>query len=217
QEARERLGSPMMLPGPVGESNVLTLHGRGVFACISPWNFPVAIFTGQVAAALVAGNTVVAKPAQQTALTAYRVAELILKAGIPPGAFHLLPGDGAIGRALVADPRIAGVAFTGSTATARAIQRVLAEREGPIVPLIAESGPVPPAGTYVAPVAFEIGSIREVPGERFGPILHIARFPLEDLDRIVDDINATGYGLTMGVHTRMDSRAERIRERSAVG
>jgi len=83
--------------------------------------------------------------------------------------------------------------------------------------LIAESGPVPPAGTYVAPVAFEIGSIREVPGERFGPILHIARFPLEDLDRIVDDINATGYGLTMGVHTRMDSRAERIRERSAVG
>ncbi len=318
QQAREQLGGPIALRGPVGESNVLTLHGRGVFACISPWNFPVAIFTGQVAAALVAGDTVVAKPAQQTALTAYRVAELILKAGIPLGAFHLLPGDGAIGRALVADPRIAGVAFTGSTATARAIQRVLAEREGPIVPLIAEtgglnamivdssalpeqvvdavmasafrsagqrcsslrvlylqeeiapavldmlrgamamlrvgdpadpatdigpvidaqarkelaeyvsdlrsrakliaeSGPVPPAGTYVAPVAFEIGSIREVPGERFGPILHIARFPLEDLDRIVDDINATGYGLTMGVHTRMDSRAERIRERSAVG
>src|SRR6266850_3921898 len=294
QEARERLGSPMALPGPVGESNVLTLHGRGVFACISPWNFPVAIFTGQVAAALV------------------------LKAGIPPGAFHLLPGDGGIGRALVADARIAGVAFTGSTVTARAIQRVLAEREGPIAPLIAEtgglnamivdstalpeqvvdavvasafrsagqrcsslrvlylqeeiapavldmlrgamaelrigdpadpatdigpvidgqartrlaefisdlrsrakliaeSGPVPSGGTYVAPVAFEIGSIREIPGERFGPLLHIARFPLEDLDRIVDDINATGYGLTMGVHTRMDSRAERIRARSAVG
>src|SRR5882672_3884490 len=140
QQARERLGSPMALPGPAGESNVLTLHGRGVFACISPWNFPVAIFTGQVAAALVAGNTVVAKPAQQTALTAYRVAELILKAGIPPGAFHLLPGDGGIGRALVTDPRIAGVAFTGSTATARAIQRALAEREGPIAPLIAETG-----------------------------------------------------------------------------
>src|SRR5439155_14614387 len=80
-----------------------------------------------------------------------------------------------------------------------------------------ESGPVPATGTYVAPVAFEIGSIREVPGERFGPILHVARFPLEDLDRIVDDINATGYGLTMGVHTRVDSRAERIRARSAVG
>ena len=318
QQARERLAGPTALQGPVGESNLLTMHGRGVFACISPWNFPVAIFMGQIAAALVAGNTVVAKPAQQTALTAYRVAQLILEAGIPPGVFQLLPGDGEVGRALVADPRIAGVAFTGSTATARAIQRVLAEREGPIAPLIAEtgglnamivdssalpeqvvdavvasafrsagqrcsslrvlylqeeiapavldmlrgamatlrigdpadpatdvgpvidaqargklaeyisdlrsrakliaeSGPVPPAGTYVAPVAFEIGSIREVPGERFGPILHVARFPLEDLDRIVDDINATGYGLTMGVHTRMDSRAERIRARSAVG
>jgi RHH-type proline utilization regulon transcriptional repressor/proline dehydrogenase/delta 1-pyrroline-5-carboxylate dehydrogenase len=318
QQARERLGSPMALPGPVGESNVLTLHGRGVFVCISPWNFPVAIFTGQVAAALVAGNTVVAKPAQQTALTAYRVSELILKAGIPPGAFHLLPGDGGIGRALVADPRIAGVAFTGSTVTARAIQRVLAEREGPIVPLIAEtgglnamivdstalpeqvvdavvasafrsagqrcsslrvlylqeeiapavldmlrgamaalrigdpadpatdigpvideqarrklaeyisdlrshakliaeSGPVPSGGTYVAPVAFEIGSIREIPGERFGPILHIVRFALDDLDRVIEEINAMGYGLTMGVHTRVDSRAEHIRARSAVG
>ncbi len=318
QQARERLASPMAMPGPTGESNVLTLHGRGVFACISPWNFPVAIFTGQVAAALVAGNTVVAKPAQQTALTAYRVAELILKAGIPPGVFHLLPGDGGIGRALVADSRIAGVAFTGSTVTARNIQRVLAEREGPIVPLIAETGglnpmivdstalpeqvvdavvasafrsagqrcsslrvlylqeeiasavldmlrgamaalrigdpadpatdigpvidaqargklveyisdlrsrakliaepgPVPPAGTYVAPVAFEIGSIREIPGERFGPILHIVRFALDDLDRVIDEINAMGYGLTMGVHTRVDSRAEHIRARSAVG
>src|SRR5437773_664271 len=229
----------------------------------------------------------------------------LLRAARPPGA-------------LVADPRIAGIAFTGSTITARAIQRVLAEREGPIAPLIAEtgglnamivdssalpeqvvdavvasafrsagqrcsslrvlylqeeiapavldmlrgamatlrigdpadpatdvgpvidaqarkelaeyisdlrsrakliaeSGPVPAAGSYVAPVAFEIGSIREVPGERFGPILHVARFPLEDLDRVVDDINATGYGLTMGVHTRVDSRAERIRARSAVG
>ncbi len=260
----------------------------------------------------------VAKPAQQTALTAYRVAELILKAGIPPGVFHLLPGDGGIGRALVADSRIAGVAFTGSTVTARNIQRVLAEREGPIVPLIAETGglnpmivdstalpeqvvdavvasafrsagqrcsslrvlylqeeiasavldmlrgamaalrigdpadpatdigpvidaqargklveyisdlrsrakliaepgPVPPAGTYVAPVAFEIGSIREIPGERFGPILHIVRFALDDLDRVIDEINAMGYGLTMGVHTRVDSRAEHIRARSAVG
>jgi RHH-type proline utilization regulon transcriptional repressor/proline dehydrogenase/delta 1-pyrroline-5-carboxylate dehydrogenase len=317
QQARERLG-PTPLPGPVGESNLLTLHGRGVFACISPWNFPVAIFTGQVAAALVAGNTVVAKPAQQTPLTSYRIAELILKAGIPPDVFHLLPGDGGIGRALVADPRIAGAAFTGSTVTARAIQRVLAEREGPIVPLIAEtgglnamivdstalpeqvvdavvasafrsagqrcsslrvlylqeeiapvvldmlrgamaalrigdpadpatdvgpvidgparrklaeyvsdlrsraeliaeSGPVPPAGTYIAPVAFAIGSIREIPGERFGPILHIVRFALDDLDRVIDEINAMGYGLTMGVHTRVDSRAEHIRARSAVG
>src|SRR5256885_14255316 len=128
QQAREQLGGPIALRGPVGESNVLTLHGRGVFACISPWNFPVAIFTGQVAAALVAGDTVVAKPAQQTALTAYRVAELILKAGIPPGAFHLLPGDGGIGRALAADSGVAGVAFTGSAITARAAQPALAER-----------------------------------------------------------------------------------------
>src|SRR5258708_5208079 len=301
----------MAMPGPTGESNVLTLHGRGVFACISPWNFPVAIFTGQVAAALVAGNTVVAKPAQQTALTAYRIAELILKAGIPPGVFHLLPGDGGIGRILVADPRIAGVAFTGSTVTARAIQRVLAERDGPIAPLIAETGglnamivdssalpeqvvdavvasafrsagqrcsslrvlylqeeiapavldmlrgamaalrlgdpsdsatdvgplidtaaqtalaayvdelrgrarlvaeagPLPPQGSYLAPLAFEVGSMRDVPGERFGPILHVVRFAIEDLDAVIDEINATGFGLTIGIHTRVESRAEHV-------
>ena len=317
QQARERFG-PLELKSPTGERNVLTLHGRGVFACISPWNFPVAIFTGQAAAALVAGNTVVAKPAGQTPLTAFRIAELILQAGIPPGAFHLLPGGSEIGRALVADPRIAGVAFTGSTETARAIQRALAEKEGTIVPLIAETGglnamivdssalpeqvvdavvssafrsagqrcsslrvlylqeeiapavldmlrgamaelrigdpadpatdvgpvidgearrklldyisdlrsraklvaeasPARAAGNYVAPVAFEIGSIGEVPGERFGPILHVVRFAAEDLDRVIDDINAKGYGLTMGVHTRIDSRAEHIRARAEVG
>jgi RHH-type proline utilization regulon transcriptional repressor/proline dehydrogenase/delta 1-pyrroline-5-carboxylate dehydrogenase len=315
-QARE-LFCPLSLTSPVGESNALTLHGRGVFACISPWNFPVAIFTGQVAAALVAGNTVVAKPAEQAPLTAHRVGELVLEAGIPPAAFHLLPGDGSIGQRIVEDPRIAGVVFTGSTATARAIQTSLARKDGPLVPLIAETGglnamivdstalpeqvcdavissafrsagqrcsslrmlylqkeiapavldllrgataalrvgdpadpstdvgPVidadacrvlseyvdalrkkfplvaeaqaPGGGNYVAPVAFEVSSIRDLPGERFGPVLHVAIFALEDLDQVVDDINGTGYGLTMGVHTRLDSRAQRIRSRAAVG
>jgi RHH-type proline utilization regulon transcriptional repressor/proline dehydrogenase/delta 1-pyrroline-5-carboxylate dehydrogenase len=309
--------APLALKGPAGESNVLTLHGRGVFACISPWNFPVAIFTGQITAALVAGNTVVAKPAEQAPLTAYRVAELVLEAGVPPEAFHLLPGDGSVGQRIVEDPRIAGVAFTGGTATARAIQGALARKAGPIVPFIAETGglnamivdstalpeqvcdaaissafrsagqrcsslrmlyvqdeaapavlgllkgaiaelkvgdpsdpsvdvgPVidadardmlseyiqqlknektliaeanaPQGGHYIPPIAFEVGSIRELPGERFGPVLHVARFALGELYRVVDEINATGFGLTMGVHTRIDSRAERIRERSAVG
>jgi RHH-type proline utilization regulon transcriptional repressor/proline dehydrogenase/delta 1-pyrroline-5-carboxylate dehydrogenase len=313
-----KLFCPLSLNSPVGESNALTLHGRGVFACISPWNFPVAIFTGQVAAALVAGNTVVAKPAEQAPLTAHRVGELILEAGIPAAAFHLLPGDGSIGQRVVEDPRIAGVVFTGSTATARAIQASLAGKDGPLVPLIAETGglnamivdstalpeqvcdavissafrsagqrcsslrmlylqeeiapavldllrgaiaalrvgdpadpsvdvgpvidadarqtlsdyilqlksqrrviaeagPLPAAGHFVAPVAFEVDSIRDLPGERFGPILHVATFVIEDLDRVVDDINGTGYGLTMGVQTRLESRAQRIRSRAAVG
>ena len=318
-QARQVFGRPLALEGPVGETNVLSLHGRGVFACISPWNFPVAIFTGQIAAALVAGNTVVAKPAEQTPFTAFRVAELLLEAGIPRGVFHLVPGDGeSVGRAIVEDPRVAGVVFTGSNQTARTIQRSLAACEGPIVPLIAETGglnamivdstalpeqvvdavvasafrsagqrcsslrvlylqheiapaviemlcgaitelrmgdpsdpatdigpvidanahatltayvaelrarakliaeaaPLPPSGSYVAPVAFEVGSMRDVPGERFGPVLHVVRFAIEELDRVIDEVNATGYGLTMGVHTRLDGRAEHIRKRAAVG
>ncbi len=320
-QARVTMARPLELNGPTGESNRLTLHARGSFACISPWNFPVAIFTGQVAAALVAGNTVVAKPAGQTPLAAFRVAELLLEAGVPPDAFHLLPGDGAIGRALVEDPRVAGVVFTGSNATARAIQISLAARDGPNVPLvpliaetgglnamivdstalpeqvvdavvasafrsagqrcsslrmlylqdeiaprvldlirgalatlrigdpadpatdvgpvidesaqkalsayvqelrgrrrlIAESPAVPSVGHYVAPVAFEVGSIADLPGERFGPVLHVARFEIANLDRVIDDINATGYGLTMGVHSRIDSRIEYIRRRARVG
>src|SRR5262249_42461085 len=123
-----------------GETNELRHRGRGVFVCISPWNFPLAIFLGQVAAALVAGNTVVAKPAEQTPLVAAEAVRLMHRAGIPPGALHLVPGDGAIGAALVADPRVAGVAFTGSTEVARAINRALAAKDGPIVPLIAETG-----------------------------------------------------------------------------
>jgi RHH-type proline utilization regulon transcriptional repressor/proline dehydrogenase/delta 1-pyrroline-5-carboxylate dehydrogenase len=317
QLAREQF-LPRELRGPVGERNVLELHGRGVFACISPWNFPVAIFTGQVAAALAAGNAVVAKPAEQAPLTAFRVAELILEAGVPPEAFHLLPGDGTVGGALVADPRVAGVAFTGSTDTARHIQGALLERGGPLAPLIAETGglnamivdstalpeqvvdavvasafrsagqrcsslrmlyvqdeiaervlgmlrgamqalrvgdPADPAtdvgplidaeakgnldeyvrgmrsrfpligetppsripGSFLAPVAFEVGSIRDLPGERFGPILHVARFAIGALDRVLDDIEATGYGLTMGLHTRVEGRAEAVRRRASVG
>src|SRR5690606_26961198 len=139
--AREQFASRMLLPGPTGERNELSLHGRGVFACISPWNFPVAIFTGQVAAALAAGNAVAAKPAEQTPLCASHVARLVLEAGVPGAAFHLLPGRGeTVGAALVGDERIAGVAFTGSNETAWAIQRALAGRRGALAPLIAETG-----------------------------------------------------------------------------
>ncbi|MCC0013374.1 MAG: bifunctional proline dehydrogenase/L-glutamate gamma-semialdehyde dehydrogenase PutA [Rhodobiaceae bacterium] len=139
--AAEEFDTPTVLPGPTGERNMIRMHGRGVFACISPWNFPLAIFTGQVSAALGAGNTVIAKPAEQTPLVAFRAVQLMHEAGIPGKVLHLLPGDGEnVGAPLIADPRIAGVAFTGSNATANRIQRTLAEKSGPIVPLIAETG-----------------------------------------------------------------------------
>ena len=139
--ARVDFDQPRALPGPTGETNHLSMHGRGAIACISPWNFPLAIFTGQVAAALAAGNAVLAKPAEQTQLIAHRAVELLHQAGIPGEVLHLLPGDGpGVGAPLVADPRIAGVAFTGSLETAQAINRSLAAREGAIVPLIAETG-----------------------------------------------------------------------------
>ncbi len=138
-EARRSL-MPQLLPGPTGESNVLHSRGRGVFVCISPWNFPLAIFTGQVAAALAAGNAVIAKPAGQTPLIAYEAARLMHAAGVPMSALHFVPGDGKVGALLVEDRRVAGVAFTGSTQVARAINRALAARNGPIVPLIAETG-----------------------------------------------------------------------------
>jgi RHH-type proline utilization regulon transcriptional repressor/proline dehydrogenase/delta 1-pyrroline-5-carboxylate dehydrogenase len=131
---------PQPMPGPTGESNVLRYRGRGVFACISPWNFPLAIFLGQVAAALAAGNAAVAKPAEQTPLIAALAIALLHEAGVPKTALHLVPGDGAVGASLVAHPKIAGVVFTGSTEVGRAINRALAARDGPIVPLIAETG-----------------------------------------------------------------------------
>ena len=139
-EARRQFAAPMILPGPTGEENSLSLHGRGVFATIAPWNFPLAIFIGMASAALAAGNTVLAKPAPQTPLIAALAIRLCHQAGIPPEALQLIPGDADVGAALAADPRLAGVAFTGSTATARAINRALANRDGPIATLIAETG-----------------------------------------------------------------------------
>ena len=139
--ARADFAAPEPMPGPTGERNEVALHGRGVFACIAPWNFPLAIFTGQIAAALAAGNAVIAKPAEQTPLIAAAAVRLLHEAGIPGDVLHLLPGTGErVGAPLVADTRIAGVAFTGSTETARAIAQALARRPGPLVPLIAETG-----------------------------------------------------------------------------
>ena len=138
-EARRSL-SPQPMPGPTGESNQLTYRGRGVFVCISPWNFPLAIFLGQVTAALAAGNTVIAKPAEQTPLIAAEAVRLLHQAGVPANALQFVPGHGKIGATLTADPRVAGVAFTGSTEVGRIINRTLAAKDGPIVPLIAETG-----------------------------------------------------------------------------
>jgi RHH-type proline utilization regulon transcriptional repressor/proline dehydrogenase/delta 1-pyrroline-5-carboxylate dehydrogenase len=138
-QARRAL-APQPMPGPTGESNELHYRGRGVFVCISPWNFPLAIFLGQVTAALAAGNTVVAKPAEQTPLVATEAVRLLHRAGVPAAALHLVPGDGKVGAALTADSRVAGVAFTGSTEVGRAINRALAAKDGPIAPLIAETG-----------------------------------------------------------------------------
>jgi RHH-type proline utilization regulon transcriptional repressor/proline dehydrogenase/delta 1-pyrroline-5-carboxylate dehydrogenase len=318
--ARAGFGLAQTLPGPTGERNTLALHGRGVFACIAPWNFPLAIFVGQMAAALAAGNAVVAKPAEQTPLVAAAAVRLMHQAGIPGDALALLPGDGTIGARLVADPRIAGVAFTGSTETARAINRALAERPGPIVPLIAETGgqnaliadssalpeqlvadvvtsafnsagqrcsalrvlfvqediasrvvtllqgamrelvigdpgliatdigPVidaearvalarhaermardgrmicaldlPPGtenGTFFPPHAFEIDRLDLLHGEVFGPILHVVRWRGDALDRVLSAIAATGYGLTLGIHSRIDETINHIYERLAIG
>jgi RHH-type proline utilization regulon transcriptional repressor/proline dehydrogenase/delta 1-pyrroline-5-carboxylate dehydrogenase len=142
-EARRAL-APRPLPGPTGEANELRYRGRGVFVCISPWNFPLSIFLGQITGALAAGNTVVAKPAEQTPIIAAETVRILHEAGVPPSALHLSPGDGKVGAALVADARVGGVAFTGSTEVARAINRALAAKETAIVPLIAETGGINP-------------------------------------------------------------------------
>ncbi len=138
-EARRTL-MPLAMPGPTGESNELRYRGRGVFVCISPWNFPLAIFTGQVSAALAAGNGVVAKPAEQTPLIATEAVKLLHMAGVPASALHLVPGDGKVGGMLTGHAGVGGVAFTGSTEVARAINRTLAAKDGPIPVLIAETG-----------------------------------------------------------------------------
>jgi RHH-type proline utilization regulon transcriptional repressor/proline dehydrogenase/delta 1-pyrroline-5-carboxylate dehydrogenase len=307
------------LPGPTGENNRLILGGRGVFVCISPWNFPLAIFMGQIAAALMAGNTVLAKPAEQTPHIAAYTLDLLHKAGLPQDVLLLVPGAGDVGAALVTHPDIAGVAFTGSTEVARTINRALAAKDGPIVPLIAETGgqnamivdstalleqvvddvissafgsagqrcsalrvlyvqddiaprflellrgainqmrvgdPSDPAtdvgpvidadaletltchkkyldgfarvigeadlphgltGTYFAPCAYEIDSIKRLSREVFGPILHVIRYAARDLDRVIADINSTGYGLTFGLHSRLEGRFAVISQKIDAG
>ena len=320
-QAREHF-APMALPGPTGESNQLQLGGRGVFVCISPWNFPLAIFLGQVAAALAAGNTVIAKPAEQTNLIGFAAVQLLHEAGIPQDVLQYLPGDGAtVGAALTRDPRVAGVCFTGSTDTARLINRALAAREsGAIATLIAETGgqnamiadssslpeqvvkdalgsaftsagqrcsaarvllvqediadkvvgmlagamaelaigdPGLPStdvgpvidedakgilvahaarmqsvatfiaeaklgadtehGTFFAPIAWELPSLAALDSEKFGPALHVVRWKADQLDAVVDAIIATGYGLTLGIHSRIDATIDRIVSRAKVG
>lgn len=320
--ARRLFGQPEQLPGPTGESNQLFLNGRGVFVCISPWNFPLAIFLGQVSAALAAGNAVIAKPAEQTSLIGYMAVKLLHEAGIPAEVLQYLPGDGAVvGAALTKDPRVAGVAFTGSTETAWAINRALASRNAPIAALIAETGgqnamiadssalpeqivkdvisaafqsagqrcsaarvlfvqediadkvigmlagamaelkvgdpgllstdvgpvidadalkilvehaarmdkeaskiaevPLDPAttghGTFFAPRAYEIPSLKTLTREIFGPVLHVIRWKANELSSVIDQINATGYGLTLGIHSRIDDTVQFIQSRARVG
>ena len=320
-QARRDFGAPIDLPGPTGETNQLELRGRGVFACISPWNFPFAIFAGQVSAALAAGNTVVAKPAEQTPLIAAEAVRLFHAAGVPLEALHLLPGPGdTVGAQIVSDPRVAGVAFTGSTDTARLINQSLANRPGPIVPLIAETGgqnamivdstalpeqvvgdcitsafqsagqrcsalrvlfvqddiaprlldmlkgamdelivgepgrlstdvgPVIDSGavgalndhiarmegegkvlhrcavpgecghgSYFPPHLVEIDGLERLRGEVFGPILHVIRYQAAALGDVIAAINRTGFGLTLGIHSRIDDKVEEIHRRAKVG
>ena len=316
--AEKQFAHPETLRGPVGETNRLSLHGRGVFACISPWNFPLAIFTGQIAAALAAGNAVLAKPAEQTPLIATAAVQLFHKAGLPADLLHLIPGDGAtIGQALVAHPACAGVAFTGGTDTAWAINRTLAARQGPIVPFIAETGglnamfvdttalreqvlddvlasgfgsagqrcsalrmlfaphdtadaliegligamdalvigdpadprtdvgPVidqearraleahvkrlgvdakvlhrlatPKGGCFFAPTLAEIPSAAYLQKEVFGPILHVVRYDPNDLAPAAEPLRRAGYGLTLGVHSRIEAFAEEVQRAVPAG
>jgi RHH-type proline utilization regulon transcriptional repressor/proline dehydrogenase/delta 1-pyrroline-5-carboxylate dehydrogenase len=320
-EARRQFARPLPLPGPTGEQNALRLHGRGVFASISPWNFPLAIFTGLVSAPLAAGNAVIAKPAGQTPLIGALAVELMHQAGVPKDIVQLAPGSGSVvGGTLTAHPLLAGVVFTGSTDTARMINRTLAERDGPIIPFIAETGgqnamivdssalpeqvtrdvissafqsagqrcsalrvlfvqedvadqmiamiagamralkvgdprdvatdvgPVidkgakkalddhlkwldknakricvldqPKAadhGCFVVPAFYEIRSLSQLNRENFGPILHVVRFAGEKLGEVVDAINATGYGLTIGLQSRIDTVRDYVEEHARVG
>ncbi len=319
-QARERFEQPTSMPGPTGESNELFLQGRGVFVCISPWNFPLAICTGQVAAALCAGNTVLAKPAEETPIIAFEAIKHLHAAGLPVNACQLITGDGVVGSRLVRHPLAAGVAFTGGTDTARIINRAMAEADRPIVPLIAETGglnamivdstalleqvtddviqsaflsagqrcsalrvlylqediadkaielikgamdelrvgdpghlatDVGPIisqraaeglrqhdkaltdrgcllhaaplsdecdnGWFVAPTMFELESIRDLDREHFGPVLHVVRFAAKDFESIPEQIKGTGYGLTFGIHSRIESRVARTARMAGAG
>jgi len=319
--AQQLMANPTRFNGYTGELNELSLHPRGTILCISPWNFPLAIFAGQVVAGLVTGNCVIAKPAEQTPLIAAYAVKLMHQAGIPVGAIQLLPGAGdTIGAALVADTRIKAVLFTGSTDTANLINRTLAHRGGEIIPLIAETGgqnamivdssalleqvvvdavvsafgsagqrcsalrvlfvqeevyprtiellkgamaelvvsdprwlttDVGPvidkdalsklkahvdnmkkryeivyqcsvdeeveSGYFMPPTAIAIDSISSLEGEVFGPVLHVVQFKLKDLDQVIAQINNTGYGLTLGIHSRINATVEYIRERIRAG
>ncbi len=286
----------------------------GIVACISPWNFPLAIFTGQIAGALSAGCSVLAKPAEQTPLVAYRAVQLLHEAGVPLEVLQYLPGDGAtVGRALTSDPRVGGVAFTGSTETAKLIRKAMAANMDPGAPLVAETGGInamivdstalleqavrdvvasafqsagqrcsalrclyvqediaeafcemlfgamdelkvgdpwnldtdvgplidaeanddiaqyltdhgfakqlrtPIKGYFCAPAVVEVEGILSIPQEVFGPVLHIATFSSDELDQVITDINSTGYGLTFGLHTRIDSRVQEVVEKIETG
>ncbi|WP_411885619.1 L-glutamate gamma-semialdehyde dehydrogenase [Polaromonas sp. YR568] len=323
----ERIMRPVALPGPTGETNELRLTARGVWVCISPWNFPLAIFTGQVAAALATGNAVLAKPAEQTPGIAWEAVKLLHEAGVPEGALQLAHGPGdTVGAALVAAPHIAGVVFTGSTQVAKIINRALAAKDGPIVPLIAETGGINamlvdstalpeqvadavvqsafrsagqrcsalrllcvhegiadhvidmikgaaqelvagetaelatdvgpvidaeafdniqkhlqrlnssakplvtsaerkqaasgPLANLIAPAAFEVRSLADVKDEIFGPVLQVLRWgsgDLKDPQAVIAQINALGYGLTLGIQTRIDSRAQALAAAAHVG
>ncbi len=319
EEGEDLFGHGETLPGPTGEENVLTLSGRGVFICISPWNFPLAIFMGQVAAALMAGNSVIAKPAEQTPAIAFEAVRLLIEAGVPKAAITLLPGDGRIGAALTAHKDVAGVAFTGSTEVARLINRTLAAKDTAIVPLIAETGgqnamivdssalpeqvvddvilsafgsagqrcsalrvlyvqeeiadrtikllqgalkelvvgdprrietdigpvidrealnallkhrdylgsfarligeaPLPAGlnGYYIAPCAYEIDSLSRLQHEVFGPVLHVIRYAAKDRAKIIGEINGTGFGLTFGLHSRLQGESEKTAEAIEAG
>lgn len=320
-QAVKLMGKPVRLQGYTGELNELSLHARGVVLCISPWNFPLAIFTGQVVAALVTGNCVIAKPAEQTPLIAHFAVELMLKAGIPAGVVQYLNGPGSvIGSALVADKRIKAVIFTGSTGTANLINRSLATRGEEIVPLIAETGgqnsmivdssalleqvtidvitsafgsagqrcsalrvlfiqdevyprmmtllkgameelrigdprwlvtdvgPVIDSASlsslkahvtnmqqrheviyqcplnkecessfFMPPTVIAIDNMNALEKEVFGPVLHVIRFKRDKLDDVISQINNTGYGLTLGIHSRINSTIQYIHERIHVG
>jgi RHH-type proline utilization regulon transcriptional repressor/proline dehydrogenase/delta 1-pyrroline-5-carboxylate dehydrogenase len=310
-EAERLFSGAKPLPSPAGETDHLEMHGRGVFVCISPWNFPLAIFTGQLAAALAAGNTVVAKPAEQTPLIAEAAVKLFYEAGLPREVLQLVQGAGDVGGKLVADPRIAGVAFTGSTEVARLINRTLAAKDGPIVPLIAETGglngmfvdttalkeqvvddvlisafnsagqrcsslrilflphetadavletllgamdclvigdPSDPrtdigpiidaeakanldkhiermkseakvlkqldvsklGGNFFGPAVIELNGLDQISREVFGPILHVVRYDPSDIAKIGGALAAKGYGLTLGVHSRLESFAKEV-------
>jgi RHH-type proline utilization regulon transcriptional repressor/proline dehydrogenase/delta 1-pyrroline-5-carboxylate dehydrogenase len=203
QQAASDFAAPVRLPGPTGETNHLSLHGRGVFCCISPWNFPLAIFTGQIAAALAAGNTVVAKPAEQTPLIAFEAVRLFHKAGLPVDSLHLLPGRGeTVGAKLTADLRVSGVCFTGGTSTARLINRTLAHRDGPIIPLIAETGGL--NGLFVDTTALREQVIDDMIVSAFGSAgqrcsaLRIAFLPNATADTLIEGLKGAMNELKMG-------------------